>query len=387
MPEEIMNEHAEQNQEVSERLKAYICTSCGAEFLCADEAKIGRCPFCDAETFIADDQFHTAMPDSYLPFKISQDEAAERCRKFCGSRLMLPASFTRQLDTTPIRGIFIPFWLYSGTAKVNASFRVTDAGRPKIISESAVLKYLRLPICGSSKIKEPFQESILPYHSDELEPFSPKDLHGFVAESFEEDTSDAADNEDGIGDLLRSIGAEETQAGSKAVLDLERDVLSNEAARIMRSGLPCIIDSEISRSAILNNETSERILVPLWHLHTTWKGKEYTFCVNGQTGDVRGEFPFNHLQMLRLEVFSFLASLPVIFLLLMLVCLGISQSLETWPVFAAISAVVSVSVAFFFTYRFMLSLMDEDRQSGGEFYTTFFATTRLTDVSRAEREP
>lgn len=34
-------------------------------------------------------------------------------------------------------------------------------------------------------------------------------------------------------------------------------------------------------------------LLPVWMLHTKWKGKDYLFSMNGQTGKLTGDLPIS----------------------------------------------------------------------------------------------
>ena len=44
-------------------------------------------------------------------------------------------------------------------------------------------------------------------------------------------------------------------------------------------------------SVQLRNGSSKYALYPVWLLNTTWKGKRYTFAMNGQTGKMVGDLP------------------------------------------------------------------------------------------------
>ena len=43
----------------------------------------------------------------------------------------------------------------------------------------------------------------------------------------------------------------------------------------------------------LQNGQSKYALYPVWLLNTTWKGKKYTFAMNGQTGKLVGDLPLD----------------------------------------------------------------------------------------------
>ena len=43
----------------------------------------------------------------------------------------------------------------------------------------------------------------------------------------------------------------------------------------------------------LRNGKAKYALYPVWLLNTTWKGKKYTFAMNGQTGKMAGDLPMD----------------------------------------------------------------------------------------------
>ena len=373
------------DMEVSNRLNAYICTACGAELLTKPGEELESCPFCGSRSFLPG-RNSASLPDAYILFNIDSAEAARRCEEYCSSRMMLPASFVRHLSSIPLRKIFIPFWLYSGCASVDMSFRTIGQDKQtKIVSCSGKLEYQKLPLPASAKLSDGFLEMLLPYDFSKLQPFFADQMSDSVAEAFEDDLSDAGDSSDGIGELIRSIGVEERQAGSRAALMLEQDIISEQAARIIRNSLPFHVENVIGSHSVPINSVHERILIPLYYLHTRWRKKDYFFGINGQTGEVHAEFPFNTFQLLRLRFFSFFAALPVVFLLLMLVCLGFSTNTELLPVFAAASAVLAVGVSICYTYLFLMSLQAEGEPKRRLFYTTFFADGKIIDRKLTEK--
>jgi DNA-directed RNA polymerase subunit RPC12/RpoP len=373
------------DMEVSDRLDAFICGSCGAELLTVPGEDVGSCPFCGSQNILPG-RDSAALPDAYIPFNIDTAAAAKLCADYCSSRMMLPASFVRHLSSLPLRRLYVPFWLYSGSSEVDISFRAVGQDKqPVILSCSGKLEYRKLPLPASSGLSDGFLEMLMPYGFSALRPFLADRMGGSTAEAFEEDLSDAGDSGDGVGELIRSIGVEEKQAGSRAVLTLERDIISEQAARIIRDSLPYQVENEISSHAVTVNSVQERIMVPLYYLKTHWHKKDYCFGINGQTGEVHAEFPFNTFQLLRLRFFSFFAALPVVFLLLMLVLLGIPADPELLPIFVMVGAVLSVGVSICYTYLFVMSLQAEGEPKKRMFYTTFFADGKITDRTLTEK--
>jgi hypothetical protein len=49
----------------------------------------------------------------------------------------------------------------------------------------------------------------------------------------------------------------------------------------------------VSSNIKLNNSKAKYALFPVWMLNTQWKGKKFTFAINGQTGKIAGDLPMD----------------------------------------------------------------------------------------------
>ena len=49
----------------------------------------------------------------------------------------------------------------------------------------------------------------------------------------------------------------------------------------------------VASSIQLKNSTASYALYPVWLLNTQWKGKKFTFAMNGQTGKMAGDLPLD----------------------------------------------------------------------------------------------
>ena len=52
----------------------------------------------------------------------------------------------------------------------------------------------------------------------------------------------------------------------------------------------------------LSNSSYLYALYPVWLLNTTWRGKQYTFAMNGQTGKLVGDLPCDRAAFWRFVV-------------------------------------------------------------------------------------
>ena len=55
-------------------------------------------------------------------------------------------------------------------------------------------------------------------------------------------------------------------------------------------------------SVQLENGYAKYALYPVWLLNTDWKGKKYTFAMNGQTGKLVGDLPLDKAAARRMHL-------------------------------------------------------------------------------------
>ena len=63
----------------------------------------------------------------------------------------------------------------------------------------------------------------------------------------------------------------------------------------------------------------EYALFPVWLLTCRYEGKDYQYAINGQTGKLTGEFPVSDKKGGGIFASSFLAFLPIFYLILLFI--------------------------------------------------------------------
>lgn len=114
-------------------MRAYSCPSCGAELICEASTAATACPYCGNPTVVPG-QFSGALrPDYVIPFKLGRDGAIRALKQRFHKKPFLPKNFTASHHLREIKGVYVPFWMFDGTAKGTAVFdarkiRVYDSG-------------------------------------------------------------------------------------------------------------------------------------------------------------------------------------------------------------------------------------------------------------------
>lgn len=259
-------------------LRVYSCPSCGAELICDQSTAATACPYC-GNPAIVPGQFSGALrPDSILPFRLSKDDAVQALRAHYKGKPFLPRSFTSANHIEQIQGVYVPFWLFDGGAEGAASYRASNTNvfetgdyeitetRHYHVVRAGSLAFEKIPVDASSKMPDDHMDSIEPFDYTQLRPFSTAYLPGYLADKYDVTIDDSRDRAD--------TRCRETLAQAL------RDTVTGYGA--------CVTDRE---DIALRRGKVHYALLPVWMLSTKWRGQDFLFAMNGQTGKLVGDLP------------------------------------------------------------------------------------------------
>ncbi|MBE6747557.1 MAG: hypothetical protein E7558_08965 [Ruminococcaceae bacterium] len=270
-----------QSDEIS-GMGVYICKSCGGEIVADATTGATTCPYCDNPVVMTSQFAGGLKPNLIIPFKYDKKQAKEALNKYIASKKMVPKIFKDQNHIDEIKGVYVPHWLFTGTAVATADF---TAERVRHWSDSdnnytetsyfncyrsGNMNFANIPVDGSSKMDDALMESIEPFNISEAKPFSTAYMAGYLADKYDVD-------------LDSSIPRANERVKNSVVSALERNVMS--------AGYSVVIPQN-SQIEIANGSYAYA-LYPVWILNTTWNGKKYTFAMNGQTGKFVGDLPLD----------------------------------------------------------------------------------------------
>ena len=259
-------------------LRVYSCPSCGAELICDQSTAATACPSC-GNPAIVPGQFSGALrPDSILPFRLSKDDAVQALRAHYKGKPFLPRSFTSANHIEQIQGVYVPFWLFDGGAEGAASYRASNTNvfvsgdyeitetRHYHVVRAGSLAFEKIPVDASSKMPDDHMDSIEPFDYAQLRPFSTAYLPGYLADKYDVTIDDSRDRAD--------TRCRETLAQAL------RDTVTGYGA--------CVTERE---DIALRRGKVHYALLPVWMLSTKWRGQDFLFAMNGQTGKLVGDLP------------------------------------------------------------------------------------------------
>ena len=261
-------------------LASYVCPSCGGQMVVPETTGASSCPFCGAPQIVPKKFEGFLRPDLLIPFKLDKKAVKERYFEHLKGKHFLPRVFRNENHISEIRGVYVPFWLFSSKADVSMQFRCENTRR----WEDATFRYVEhtyydvyrhghqsftdVPADGSDHMPDDLMESLEPYAPREAVAYDPAYLSGFLAHTYD-------------------MPAEKMQPHA-----LERmQTSTEESIRRTVRGYDSVTTTSVTASF---QGTSHRYaLFPVWLLNTVWNGQRFTFAMNGQTGKFVGNLPLD----------------------------------------------------------------------------------------------
>ncbi len=262
----------------ADSLKIYNCPSCGAELICDESTAATSCPYCGNPTVVPG-QFSGALrPDFILPFRLTKDDAVQALRAHYKGKPFLPRSFTSANHIEQIQGVYVPFWLFDGDAEGSASYKASNTNvyetggyeitetRHYHVFRAGSLTFEKIPVDASSKMPDDHMDSIEPFDYAQLQPFSTAYLPGYLADKYDV-----------------TVDASRDRADTRC-----RETLAQALRDTVTGYGTCIPEHE---DISLRRGRVHYALLPVWMLNTKWRGQDFLFAMNGQTGKLVGDLP------------------------------------------------------------------------------------------------
>ena len=258
----------------------YSCGSCGGEILATESLGSMKCPFCSNNVVVKEKFTGQFTPDYIIPFSKTKEDAMKAYSCYVKSKKLLPKVFFEQNHIDEIKGIYVPFWLYSATQNYTGSFEGTklrtwsDSNFNYTetsyfnIERAGSEQFEQVPEDGSKEMPDDLMESIEPFDHSAMVPFNMGYLAGFLANKY-------------------NVTAEEDR--DKAIKRMANTASTNFRNTV--SGYNTL--RTVSESCCTSDESHKYALFPTYVLNTSWNGNNYLFAMNGQTGKFVGNLPFS----------------------------------------------------------------------------------------------
>ena len=259
------------SEEEAKHLRAYSCPSCGAQLVTDETTAATSCPYCGNPTVVPAQFSGSLKPDYLIPFKYEKEQAVDALKGFYKGKPFLPSKFSAQNHIEEIKGLYVPFWLYDGTANGNLQYhatRVTSFSRGDDlvtvtehyqVGRQGDVDFDNIPADASSTMPDELMDAIEPFDYSEMKPFALSYLPGFLANRYDVDSNADASRAD-------------TRMKNTTVDQLRSTIVG------YASLLPQVENVSIEPGMV------HYAFLPVWLLSTKYNGKNYLFAMNGQTG-------------------------------------------------------------------------------------------------------
>lgn len=309
-------EEAERNASTdwSSDTATVTCGGCGTQTVVQADSGTAECPFCGSKQLIRDEKSTTIRPESLLPFKITKDDAKVRFKAWIGKKWFAPTAAKNTSRADRVSGVYVPYWTYDAQTDYNYSaeagthyyvteYRTTTDANGKQTREAVQVQktswrpvfgsgnrfFDDVPVNASRNENKKQMDKIRDFAFQELVPYRPEFLLGFMAERYGVNVTDGFEIASGE---MRSA--------------LMQDVRSAIVADEVRN---------IQLDVRYGNVRFKHLLAPIWISSFRFRNKPYRFVVNGQTGTVQGEYPISPWKVTLLILFLAALGVGIYFLI------------------------------------------------------------------------
>ncbi|MEW6403796.1 MAG: hypothetical protein AB1649_18530 [Chloroflexota bacterium] len=228
------------------------CKQCGAVTIFPPAHVSVVCPYCDSAVFATTaEDVRLEPPQALIPMQIEIGVVREKIRSWLRNSFFAPADLKRAIQQR-LSPLYIPIWLISG------AISFSDPNGPSLLGARDFL-YMDWAVPGIQHPSARHIPDLQPFGWNELVEFKPEYLARWPASTYEVSIASAS---------------------QRACAGMRED------AQRQLAGIEREPGSFFCRSYKL-------VLFPVWMCNYTYRGRLYHLVVNGQTGKVAGDKPFD----------------------------------------------------------------------------------------------
>jgi hypothetical protein len=262
------------------------CQSCNAISVLDPTRQAQNCQFCGSAQLVPYAETEPAhRPESVLPFKVSEPEARDRIRGWYGRLWLAPSALKKRALTDTVRGIYLPYWTFDArvdaqwSAEAGHYYYTTETYEQDGRTQTRQVRHVRWEpaagrvqhffdddlVCASVGVHPGLLRGIEPFPTNELKPYDPGFVAGWIVERYQIDLAAAA---------RRAREAMDAKLQTLCAQQVPGDTFRN-----------LVVDADYS------GQTFKHILAPVWLLSYTYGARVFQCAMNGVTGAIRGEYP------------------------------------------------------------------------------------------------
>lgn len=290
-----------------EEVRLAHCPDCGADVEFAPNLHSTECPFCTTPVVVDTGPARRIKPQGVLPFEVPLETARDSIRSWLGSHFMAPDALAADAtEHKGLQGVYVPVWTFDADLDVRYAGKSTkrvltkdmkwEKGARRETAGRVQWRMEDVHIHASVGLPEAEVNRLNPWDLSKLRPYGPAYLSGFRAEAYQSDL-----------------------AAAKTALDGRLQTLVNPVLYKDMGGY----DPKVTETVIDVGDLWYRpMLLPVWVYAYRFRDKVYRVTVNGQTGEVRGEYPISKVKKVVRVVVGGLMIAAMLTMMLVLSALG-----------------------------------------------------------------
>ena len=239
-----------------QQLAECTCQSCGAAVCAQNEVISLGCPYCGNALVITSRVSSLFHPDGIIPFRFGANEALQFFQNFTKKLWFVPKSLKQNVKPSDFRAMYAPYYLYDFSVSGEVGFAS---------SKKFTMEVNKLPLDASTNFPNDLMDNISPYDYQKMIAFSSDYLRGFMGEVYNENRNEF---------IPRATAMVQTTFDSYIAREL--NTLSGQKDSHMTATVKRIY----------------YVLLPVYLFSAVDQGKRYFYAVNGQTGRVAGNVPY-----------------------------------------------------------------------------------------------
>lgn len=250
----------------------YTCSDCHTTFTTRNDAAGFHCLYCGGKNVTKiDNPSFTGY--SVLPFVDTMKDAVDVYQKKIRLNPFIPFSFRGKNILNSMRKIYLPCSIYQIT--LNGSVMFLGADKISNVKNAPMQKF---EVLYSTSFE---YDNLLQTNYSKIDNSLLSTIHNYNFAPMEELSLDSIQD----GFLISSnVDLEKLLADTK-------EKVNKHSVAVIRANVNHQLKKLSANNQVLNVLSNKQVFVPVYFLNLKYKGKQYVFLMNGQTGEATVDLP------------------------------------------------------------------------------------------------
>ena len=295
------------NQEWKNQMKTMQCPNCGANSVLQNFKTSASCPYCNTSLIASEENFDGLKPDAIIPFAFGKQKAAQLFKEKMKNKMFIPKNFKASINEGDINSYYFPTFVFDADCetiydgRLYKDIKVKSSNNENGFSE-VKRKYFKINGFKHTRHKDIEVEAsdhltqyelniIKPYNFGKARTYSNDFVQGSILENYSTSVKDAYKT-----------------AKNEINHTIKKDILWEHS----HDGV-----DYLNLNTKFISEKYSYCVLPLYRINYSYKNKNYSNIMNGQTGSLGGSYPKSGLKIVMfIMLLSLVVLLPVILFLI-----------------------------------------------------------------------